>query len=1136
MLTRHVQRVALILGAIVAAVLFFLGGAALRLLMGPISLGPFAGVIEDALNRSVAGVVIRFDQAVLEWSRADGKVNLIVLGTKVFDLNGHIIAQAPKADLDFDAASLVQGHLNLKRFGLIGVQLTGVRSKEGAIRLGFGPEQDAPDLIQKIRDILNDSAAGGGSLDSFSIRNARIAFHDEPTGLFIVSPDATFTLVNKQKEMDASLESAVEISGAPARLSATAVLRPDGMPDHGTLSVKGLSLPALTRGSTAFEALKPYQIVSDVTGDYALGKDGEILSVSFHVNGAGSVEAAIFDKPLALDNFAADGTFDGSSDRVTLTTFNFASKPITANGKVRLDFVVKDEVLESVAADLDAGKVQLNIPDWLPQTLNLSRLSVQASYDRKDRKLTWRRAEATSGPLSLNFTGTTLLADKNSPALQLTGSVDALDFAEALKYWPSDVASGAREWVVANVSEGRVGPIRVETDLPAGALNASFLADNAITVTFPFESLTARYISTMTPITGAHGEVKLTGDSFHAAIAAGMVGPIALTAGDVLIPDLHTRGVMTKIKAHAEGKMSDVMQLIDQEPLGYPKRFGINPAIVEGRAAADLDFELPLLRDLAIEQVRIGVQAKTTDLGLPLDKRKLEHGNVAFEIDSKSLTSQGNAVYSGVPINFKWTEDFAASGNTTRVDVTGKLDQTTRPNFGLSEPSWITGTFPVNLSFVGRRFHFDDASVEVDLTNAAAEITMFNLAKRAGVASNATLKLHFGETGAISVSDLAINGQGLSVSGGALSFDANGKLVNASAANLKSGLNDFALQFQPLATAGYSARMDGRSLDASHFFGDDKKKPANGQKAADTDSELQNPFSVYAKVNRLVLHDDVGLRDVTTSISFAGNEKMTGFSLDAMGTGKGRITGKMNVVNGVRNLDLDTDDAGAFINTFVGFTSVRGGNLSARINFPADAPGAAAAAKAPLPDYQGTITLSNVVITDQPFVARLFSAGSLDGPLRLLQGQGIPLTTFSMPFSARGKMVTIREGRAAGPAIGATFSGTLDRNAERIDVTGSLVPLYGLNSILGNVPILGDLLVSKKGEGVFGLTYAMKGNLDEPTLNVNPLSVLTPGIFRRIFEFDPPKEPPPEAQPQASAAPPPQASAAPAPASAPAPQ
>jgi hypothetical protein len=102
-----------------------------------------------------------------------------------------------------------------------------------------------------------------------------------------------------------------------------------------------------------------------------------------------------------------------------------------------------------------------------------------------------------------------------------------------------------------------------------------------------------------------------------------------------------------------------------------------------------------------------------------------------------------------------------------------------------------------------------------------------------------------------------------------------------------------------------------------------------------------------------------------------------------------------------------------------------------------------------------------------------------------------------------------------------TFDGTLDRQQDRIDVTGSLVPAYGINSMLGNVPILGDLLVSKPGEGVIGLTYAMKGNLGEPALTVNPLSVLTPGILRRLFEFAPAKTPPvTPPPPQASAAPP----------------
>ena len=65
---------------------------------------------------------------------------------------------------------------------------------------------------------------------------------------------------------------------------------------------------------------------------------------------------------------------------------------------------------------------------------------------------------------------------------------------------------------------------------------------------------------------------------------------------------------------------------------------------------------------------------------------------------------------------------------------------------------------------------------------------------------------------------------------------------------------------------------------------------------------------------------------------------------------------------------------------------------------------------------------------------------------------------------------------------------------------GSLVPAYGINSLLSNIPLLGDVLASKKGEGIFGVTYSATGNADQPNISVNPLSVLTPGILRRIFE------------------------------------
>ena len=80
-------------------------------------------------------------------------------------------------------------------------------------------------------------------------------------------------------------------------------------------------------------------------------------------------------------------------------------------------------------------------------------------------------------------------------------------------------------------------------------------------------------------------------------------------------------------------------------------------------------------------------------------------------------------------------------------------------------------------------------------------------------------------------------------------------------------------------------------------------------------------------MDRILFKNDQSFRNVSGSVSLAANERITGFALDALGPGDNKIKGMFSVDNGVRNLSLDADDAGAFIHTFTGFTSIRGGNF-----------------------------------------------------------------------------------------------------------------------------------------------------------------------------------------------------------------
>jgi hypothetical protein len=1113
---RQVRRICWIVGAVFAALLFFAGGVFLRLLMGPISLGPVADAIEDSINRAVTGFVVRFDSAVLEWSRMDRRIYLTVLGTKVFDVNGRIIAQAPKANLDFDEADLLAGNLSLKRFALVGVQLTGVRTSDGAIRLGFGLQQDDTDVLKTIREMLESGGnRGGSSLDGLSIRNARLAFRDEPTGLFVVSPDTNFTLESGSTGLNASIESAIEVSGVATRIAARAALRDNGMPQRGTVQIQGLSLAALTKNNPTLGYLQPYDITSNAEAEFELDDQGALRAAKFRLDGRGAIATTAFQAPLRLDKFDVAGSYDGARDRVVLDAISFEGRPVAARGKASFALTRKDGAFATAAGEISAQDVKLSFPSFLRRDLTLAKFDLKADYDRARKRLSLERAAIDAPAIAAELSGALTFQEGSSPALVLSGTLQPISVRDLLDHWPVGVGEGAEAWIRTQVLEGNAGPVRIEANFPTGTLDDDVVPENALLLTFPFEGMSVRYLGEMTPLTGARGEAQLTGDAFRATVTAGSIGPIAVSEGDLELLDYNALSASARIKVRTEGQITDILKLIDEQPLGYTKRFGIDPTTTRGSSTVNLDFAIPLLKDVPIDRVGVGVQARVAGLSIAIDaRRRLENATAQLALDKESLTSQGTGEVSGVPVSFRWTENFNAPALSTRIDVNGRLDDASRGRLGLSEPVWLKGTMPVQVTFTGQRFNLTDATVRADMTQASAEFGLFNLAKRPGTPATATARVHFDPQGAVQINDLAVTGEGVQARG-SLSLREDGSLIKVSLANLHSGdANDFAIDVEPLQAGGLALRLQGKSLDMTRLFGDDDKgkAPAAPAPAQDRSLEWKDPLSLSLRLDRVLFSDDRSFRNVSGNIALGANERINGFALDALGPGDNKIKGMFFVENGVRNLTLEADDAGAFINTFTGFTSIRGGTFSSRVSFAPDS--------GPRNfDYSGTVTLNDVVVTDQPFLARLFAAGSLDGPLRLLQGEGIRIARLSAPFSSQGRVVTIHDGRASGPSVGGTFEGVVDRRTDTIGLSGTMVPAYGINSMIGAVPILGDILASRKGEGIFGVTYAMKGPLDDPTLTVNPLSVLTPGILRRIFEFKTPEAPPQEAEgkPQAAA-------------------
>ena len=146
------------------------------------------------------------------------------------------------------------------------------------------------------------------------------------------------------------------------------------------------------------------------------------------------------------------------------------------------------------------------------------------------------------------------------------------------------------------------------------------------------------------------------------------------------------------------------------------------------------------------------------------------------------------------------------------------------------------------------------------------------------------------------------------------------------------------------------------------------------------------------------------------------------------------------------------------------------------------------------------LTIDNFKIKEVPVFAKLLSLASLQGIGDLLTGEGIRFTDFEMKFSNKNGLMTIEELYSIGPAVSILMDGYIE-GKKLISLRGTLVPASTINKTIAAIPLIGDILVGKKiGEGVFGVSFKIKGQPDNLKTAVNPIKTLTPRFITRTLE------------------------------------
>ena len=184
---------------------------------------------------------------------------------------------------------------------------------------------------------------------------------------------------------------------------------------------------------------------------------------------------------------------------------------------------------------------------------------------------------------------------------------------------------------------------------------------------------------------------------------------------------------------------------------------------------------------------------------------------------------------------------------------------------------------------------------------------------------------------------------------------------------------------------------------------------------------------------------------------------------------------------------ISTSDAGALLRFANLYSHLEGGDLNLLLRSHGDL-------------SAGEATLMDFVLRDEPAFRQLVSAA----PQRASEGAPVDASRvrfekMTASFERSPGKLTIQDGVIYNPSIGLTTQGGIDFEHNQIDVSGSFVPAYTVNTMLTKIPLVGLLLSGGQNDGVFGLSYRVHGSMSSPTLTVNPLSAIAPGILRRML-------------------------------------
>ncbi len=1073
-------------GLVLAGLLILFGSWLLTVLSsGPVSVPMLASIMADRASTGPAHLTV-----------VDAQVDFTgEEGLRVIVKNAHLAVSGevpvnvtlPQVEAPVDLSALLSGKIHFSSL-TIDRPLVSVGLKPGGNAKLPGMKH-LMEAVNRVSNVVDDEFARR-QLEHVEIRNGEIEIQGPLTRKFS-GIDAKLT---RSSEMAIRANARVAGRVTPWTIDFVRENSASGKYRRIAVLVQDIALAEIAKPDAVPKPRRGLGIPLATRFESQLSDDGTFLAASL----VGQATEGLFHigpTPIRFNDVAVWFEWVGDDPKIRIRRSH------AINGETKLLFsgllTPPATQEEDWLIDLRSEMVQLGASDVPLPPFMLDRFTLEGRFESESRTLYFDKVSLSAGRANAAASGSVQIR-KDGPYVALAIEGEAVPVGLAKHMWPVTLVPPARRWVLERIKTGLIEKASAVVSLRPPAFDRSDpdpgWSGDDLKVDLSFRDGRVAPVGSVPDAYSLSGDLKVENEVMTVRAKDGLIytgGGARVDVPDVMF-QIHRlterENKFGVVDVEMAGGAKEIGRIFDSAPFKVLQRTDIRPAALAGDGTARVRAEFPMRKKIDLSMVEWQAEAVSADFSLtePVRGHKIENADIMLRADSSQVAITGKGKLDGLPADIDLLFPLGGSNVSARQGVVLEVTAAQLKEKDIDLTAFLEGPMTMTVDDSG-----GDKVFDVDLTKTTLRLEALGWSKGRGVPANATFRLVELEDER-QIQDFHLVSDGVDVNG-SMTVSNGGELLTASFARFQLRAGDEAsVSIQRASNGRYKVAMVGDAFDARGLIRQVRKPQGTA-----TDKSFADKVSVTASIDRVTGYNGVRLDNFTGRIE-SGSGGVTKVDIDGKLDGRSSFQFRLEPAGTAQVATGSFGDAGAALKFLDLYERMRGGTGQLQVNMH------------DTKTWDGSFIVQNMSITEDAALRqlssdpRIFREDDDRGRNRAVaarQSGESSFETLDIYFTRAGDTLSIQKGALTGAVFGGTVVGTVDLKSQTMDLTGTFVPIYALNNFFSKIPLLGFALGGASGEGLIGVTYRISGELENPTLRVNPISAIAPGIFRKMFEF-----------------------------------